>query len=106
MHLLAAATQSGQPDYVALLMVAALAIVVAIMALRKRFGTKKTVQEEAPAPQAAEPAAPQIPAPGSAGELKLHDVEPKTAAMLIAITADKLGKPLNELRFISVEEVK
>ena len=45
-------------------------------------------------------------APGSAGQLKLHDVEPKTAAMLMAIVADKMGKPLNELRFISIKEVK
>ena len=45
-------------------------------------------------------------APGSAGELKLHDVEPKTAAMLMAIVADKMGKPLNELRFKSIKEVK
>ena len=45
-------------------------------------------------------------APGSAGELRLHDVEPKTAAMLMAIVADKMGKPLNELRFISIKEVK
>ena len=45
-------------------------------------------------------------APGSAGALKLNNVEPKTAAMLIAIVADKLGKPLNELRFISIKEVK
>ena len=45
-------------------------------------------------------------APGSAGQLKLHDVEPKTAAMLMAIVADKTGKPLNELRFISIKEVK
>ena len=45
-------------------------------------------------------------APGAAGELKLHDVEPRTAAMLMAIVADKMGKPLNELRFISIKEVK
>ena len=45
-------------------------------------------------------------APGSAGKLKLHDVPPKTAAMLMAIVADKMGKPLNELRFISIKEVK
>ena len=45
-------------------------------------------------------------APGSAGGVKLHDVEPKTAAMLMAIVADKMGKPLNELRFISIKEVK
>ena len=47
-----------------------------------------------------------VPAPGTAGQLKLHDVEPKTAAMIMAIVADKMGKPLNELRFISIKEVK
>ena len=55
---------------------------------------------------AAAPAVPAEPAPGSAGKLKLHDVEPKTAAMLMAIVADKMGKPINELRFISIKEVK
>ena len=50
--------------------------------------------------------APKPTAPGAAGELKLHDVEPKIAAMLMAIVADKMGKPLNELRFISIKEVK
>ncbi len=45
-------------------------------------------------------------APGAAGTLKLHDVDPKTAAMLMAIVADKLQKPLNELRFTSIREVK
>ena len=58
------------------------------------------------APAAAPAAAPKAVAPGSAGELALHDVEPKTAAMLMAIVADKMGKPLNELRFISIKEVK
>ena len=66
---------------------------------------------EAIAPTAAPAAAPVAPvaevaAPGSAGQLKLHDVEPKTAAMLMAIVANKMGKPLNELRFISIKEVK
>lgn len=51
-------------------------------------------------------AAEPVTAPGSAGHLKLYDVEPKTAAMLMAIVADKMGKPLNELRFISIKEVK
>ena len=59
----------------------------------------------APAAPAAAPVSAE-PAPGSAGKLKLHDVEPKTAAMLMAIVADKMGKPLNELRFISIKEVK
>ena len=44
-------------------------------------------------------------APGSAGALKLYNVEPKTAAMIMAIVANKLDKPLNELRFISIKEV-
>ena len=58
-----------------------------------------------PAAAPAAPAAPQ-PAPGTAGKLKLYDVEPKTAAMIMAIVANKMGKPLNELRFISIKEVK
>ena len=40
------------------------------------------------------------------GKLKLYDTDPKTAAMLMAIVADKMGKPINELRFISIKEVK
>ena len=55
----------------------------------------------------ATPAAPESPAaPGTAGQLKLYDTPPKTAAMLMAIVADKMGKPLNELRFISIKEVQ
>ena len=71
---------------------------------------KKSAEAAAPAapaaaPVAAAPAAP-VAAPGSAGPVKLYDVPPKTAAMLMAIVADKMGKPLNELRFISIKEVK
>ena len=97
------AVQNPQPDYVALAMVLVLAVVVAIMTIRKRFFAKAPAKAPAQAPAEAldKPAA-----PGSAGELKLHDVEPKTAAMLMAIVADKMGKPLNELRFISIKEVK
>lgn len=65
---------------------------------------KQTVAAVNPAPAA--PAAPQPVAPGTAGQLKLYDVEPKTAAMIMAIVANKMGKPLNELRFISIKEVK
>ena len=46
------------------------------------------------------------PAPGTAGQLKLHDVAPATAAMIMAIVADELGKPINELRFISIREIE
>ena len=64
---------------------------------------KADVHTEAPA---AVPAPAKAAAPGSAGEIKLHDVPDKTAAMLMSIVADKLGKPLNELRFISIREIK
>ncbi|MBR3293166.1 MAG: OadG family protein [Oscillospiraceae bacterium] len=47
-----------------------------------------------------------ITAPGTAGELKLYDTEPRDAAMIMAILADSLGKPLNELRFLSIREIK
>ena len=72
---------------------------------------KAALADAAKATVAAAPAAPAAAAapaeaPGSAGKLKLYDVEPKTAAMLMAIVADKMGKPLNELRFISIKEAK
>ena len=79
-------------------------LMIVITAFGKYFASKDA-KLAAPAVPAA-PAAPKAVAPGSAGELKLHDVEPKTAAMLMAIVADKMGKPLNELRFISIKEVK
>ena len=80
-----------------------------IIIMGKAFMAKdKKAAAAAPAAPvvAAAPAAEPVPAPGTAGKLKLHDVEPKTAAIIMAIVADKMGKPLNELRFISIKEVK
>lgn len=84
-------------------------LLAAVVAMGKYFAARDR-KAAAQAPTVAEPV-PVAPnakplAPGSAGELKIYDVEPKTAAMLMALTADKLGKPLNELRFISIKEVK
>jgi len=62
----------------------------------------------APAPAAAPPAPPApkaLPAPGSAGEVMLFSVPDKEAAMIMAIVANQMGKPLNELRFKSIKEV-
>ena len=76
------------------------------IALDRKAAAKAAAQlASMPAPAPAEDL-PQPTAPGSAGQLKLHDVDPKTAAMLMAIVADKMGKPLNELRFISIKEIK
>ena len=66
-------------------------------------------KEAAAAPAAApasEPKAQPALATGTAGELKLHNVPAKDAAILMAIVAYKLGKPLNELRFKSIKEVQ
>lgn len=69
------------------------------------FKSAKRKTAKAPAAAPAAPAAPAA-APGTAGELKLYDTDPRDAAMVMAIVADKLGKPLNELRFKSIREVK
>lgn len=61
--------------------------------------------ETAPVKETA-PAVKAPTAPGSAGHVKLHGVPDKEAAMIMAIVADKMQTPLNELRFISIKEVK
>ncbi len=69
---------------------------------------RRAAAAPAPVPEAAAPAAepPKKLAPGAAGELKLYDTDPRTAAMLMAIVADELKTPINELRFISIREIK
>ena len=80
---------------------------VVILMGKALAGTNKKAAAPAPAAVSAAPAAPSAPpAPGSAGEVKLFDVPDKEAAMIMAIVADKMGKPLNELRFKSIKEVK
>ena len=99
----------------ALIVVLGMAVVffglILLMFVTKIAGAIINRKNAAPAaaPAAAAPAAPAVPnapAPGSAGKIALHDVPDKTAAMLMAIVADRTGKPLNQLRFISIREVK
>ena len=65
---------------------------------------KAAAAKQAPAQPETKAEAPL--APGSAGHVKLFDVPDKEAAMIMAIVADKMQKPLNELHFISIKEVK
>ena len=83
-----------------------LMIVVIIMGKIMTASKAKDTAPASPAPAAVveEPAG--EPAPGSAGKLKLYDTPDREAAMIMAIVANKLNKPLNELRFISIKEVK
>ncbi len=92
-------------------------VVVIVSKIMKGITSKKAVPAAAaaagagiPAPKADAPVEPLVKtgpaAPGTAGQLKLYDTDPKTAAMIMAIVADKTGTPLNELRFKSIKEVK
>ena len=84
-----------------------IAIMSAIFrAVRAKNASVLPAAPETPAVPAPAPKAAGELAPGSAGDLMIHDVPEKTAAILMAIVADKMGRPLNELRFISIKEVK
>ena len=108
--------QIGTAGLVALLgyavvFVGLIALMVVILIEGKFAGAKDQKTE---APTAAAPAAPApapkpvlaAAAPGSAGEVKRFNVPDKDAAMLMASVANKLNKPLNELRFKSIKEGK
>ena len=88
------------------------AVLVLLLFIVKLFsaifaGVKKSEKAAAPAaPVAAAPAAAPALAKGSCGDFKMHDVEPRVAAMAMAIVADKMQTPLNELRFKSIKKVE
>ncbi len=82
-------------------------LMLVVTAVGKAFASSDKKKAARAAENAPVQEATEVPvAPGAAGTLKLHNVEPKTAAMLMAIVADKMGKPVNELRFISIKEVE
>ena len=93
----------------AVVFIGLIALMVVVMIMGKVMSAKKTAPAAAPtaataAPTPAPKAAPAL-ATGVAGECKLYNVGDREAAMLMAIVADKMGKPLNTLRFKSMKEV-
>ena len=76
----------------------------AIIGRKKAAAPAAAPAAAAAAPAPAPKAAPAL-ATGTAGECKLYNVGDREAAMLMAIVANKLGKPLNTLRFKSMKEV-
>ena len=86
-----------------------LILLMLVVLLMVKIMTRKSAAAVAAAP--AVEAAPEVTravaekAPGTAGEFKLYNTDPRDAAMVMAIIADATGKPLNELRFISIREV-
>ena len=84
-----------------------LILLMVVVIIMGKIMVSRTNKAKAAVPAAPAAPAPEAPAaPGSAGELKLYDTNPRDAAMIMAIVADALGKPINQLRFISIKEVK
>ena len=75
-----------------------LVLMAFIAVMNKIFSIKKT--ETATAPVSVPAAKKEIP------EVVLTNVSERDAAMIMAIVADESGIPLEELRFISIREVK
>ena len=89
-----------------LLMCVVIAVGKIMVASAKKNKAESTAPTTASAPAAPAAETPKKLAPGSAGDVKLYDTDPRDAAMIMAIVANKLDKPLNELRFRSIKEVK
>lgn len=91
----------------AVVFIGLIALMAVIMIVGKIMVAKKTAPAAAPAAAAPASAPKAVPAlaTGTAGECKLYNVGDREAAMLMAIVANKLGKPLNTLRFKSMKEV-
>ena len=89
-----------------LLMCVVIAVGKIMVASAKKNKAENAAPAAAAAPAAPAAEAPKKLAPGSAGDVKLYDTDPRDAAMIMAIVANKLDKPLNELRFRSIKEVK
>ena len=87
-----------------------MALVYIMGTVFKKLSAREKPLPAAPVPSAGAPAREPEPigepAKGTAGEIKLYNVSDKDAAMIMAIVASQMGKPLNELRFKSIKEVK
>jgi Na+-transporting methylmalonyl-CoA/oxaloacetate decarboxylase gamma subunit len=83
----------------------ALSLVVKLISVVVPLAKKKREAEIAPEAQAAEITAAEGPQ-FSDGELKLFDVDEKTAALIMAIVSDESGIPLSQLRFSSIRLIK
>ena len=88
-------------------LIALMAVVLVMGKIMVAKKAKTAAAAPAPAAPAAAPAPKAAPvlAAGTAGECKLYNVGDREAAMLMAIVANKLGKPLKTLRCKSMKEV-
>lgn len=84
---------------VLILLMTVIVIMSKIIKLMSRNEKKENIVVTESAPTAA-------PAKGSCGDLTLVKVSERDAAMIMAIVADQLKTPINELRFISIKEAE
>lgn len=88
-------------------LVVLMGVIYIMSAVFKKRDTGEVVAVAAVASGAAAPALSSAPpAKGSCGEMSMFNVPDKTAALVMAVIADELDTPLNELRFISIREVE
>ena len=93
--------------FVFLVLAFLMVILMISAAIFKAIEKRKAAKKAAPAPEPVVPEEKKAPlAKGSCGDLKLHDVPPRDAAMVMAIVADELKTPLNELRFTSIKKAE
>ena len=86
-----------------------LALLMAVVMGLGKVMSPKTAAPAAPAVEVKAEPAPEVKkeeAKGTAGTILLHDVPEREAAMVMAVVAHRLGKPLNQQRFKSIREVK
>ncbi len=84
-------------------MVVVLIVLIILMAI---IYMMSVVLKPRPKAVPAAPAAAPAPAPDEGGELRLNGVPDRTAAMVMALVADRLGASPSELRFKSIKEVE
>lgn len=75
---------------------------IKVMSIAVNLSTKKTAKTDE---KVATTSNSEL-AKGSCGTVAMFDVPDKIAAMAMAIVADEMKVPLNELRFISIKEVE
>jgi len=90
--------------------IALIALIAVIKSISGLSSSKKNgVQAASDQPEIVSPlhaAAEMIPASGSLGEIELYDVDDYSAALIMAIVADKMEVPLNTLRFKSIKQIE
>ena len=89
--------------------IALMALIAVVKALTALSGRRKAAAQAAPGQQGDPPyasvSADMMPAAGSSGEIDLHNVDDHSAALIMAIVADRLQVPLNTLRFRSIKQI-